>query len=929
VRELNVIVENIPDTDGDGICDNFDIDDDNDGILDVDEALNCNTVPSAVFGSLQGPHPEGGSDINNPQIGDSFRYNNVYSGVDAIVTFDSGVGTTIDNIDLIAGTLNDNFQPVFTYANASAFVDISIEFVFSNTTTPVDLTTYFVTVYDNDYVEIVGFDDTVVTDVYIDTPSHQNNYSGFGAPYTGHSFQADGTPWNSDINDARFQITGIYHQTNIVKYRLSGGTARQAFHSLGFSACYPTNNWSNPPALIAGYDTDGDGIDDYLDLDSDNDGISDLRESRQEAATVDANNNGVLDDMEGGAPNDADNDGLSDASETRYGANTGANPFDTDLDGIPDIIDLDSDNDGIPDTVELELTAGYTTNDGDVTNDDSDGDGVIDAYDSTNGHGANFTIPVDTDGAYYPDYQDIDSDLDILSDFDESGLTPGVDANGDGIGDGVGASYADPDGIVNNPQTDLANQSGDTSEVGYREALDSDGDNIIDEVDIDDDNDGIPDIEEGCGNLIQNASFEDDDFTDGSKYHNSGAYGAFIGANYNADVLRGWGYTVNTDGWREGSFGGSYDHAPAFHGTQYMDVLGNMEVYGTGSEVFMTPPNVLSQNIPTIVGNTYTVSFFWGEDRGHDAGENVTLHFGVLDSGGTSLVNQTLTKVADGINGNSKGPNTWYLHEASFVATTTITKIQFQADPPDYNPANPNDGTGNDLSAGAALDYVSVRSSCTDTDGDLIPDSLDLDSDGDGIYDIVEAGNVAIDANHNGIVDDMEGGAPNDTNNYNGLSDSLEAAIGSGDVINYTIPNTDGTGEPDFQDVDADDDGILDNIEGQSTPGYDTPVYQDVDNNGVDDDYDTHGTWINPIDTDGDNVPDYLDLDSDHDGDSDALEGWDTDNDGVADTVPTGNDADNDGWDDAYDPDDASPTPIVGGPVGIGMPNLDIPATEG
>ena len=47
------------------------------------------------------------------------------------------------------------------------------------------------------------------------------------------------------------------------------------------------------------------------------------------------------------------------------------------------------------DTVEAFPTAGYTTNDGDVSNDDSDGDGIIDAFDTTPGHGGDFTTPED------------------------------------------------------------------------------------------------------------------------------------------------------------------------------------------------------------------------------------------------------------------------------------------------------------------------------------------------------------------------------------------------------------------------------------------------------------------------------------------------------------------------------------------------------
>ncbi len=108
-------------------------------------------------------------------------------------------------------------------------------------------------------------------------------------------------------------------------------------------------------------DTDADGIPDFKDLDSDNDGIADLVES----STL------ILD---------------------------------TDADQLPDYRDLDSDQDGIADTIEARPTAGYVANDGDISNDDADGDGIIALFDDNDagsgdfgGTYANFNAPVDTD----------------------------------------------------------------------------------------------------------------------------------------------------------------------------------------------------------------------------------------------------------------------------------------------------------------------------------------------------------------------------------------------------------------------------------------------------------------------------------------------------------------------------------------------------
>ena len=188
-----------------------------------------------------------------------------------------------------------------------------------------------------------------------------------------------------------------------------------------------------------------------------------------------------------------------DANGVAIAANGGVLPVDTDNDGVNDFLDLDSDNDGIADTIEAFPTAGYTTNDGDVSNEDSDGDGIIDAFDTTLGHGGDFTTPEDTDSDGTADFLDTDSDGDLITDTVESGLTlDGEDLNGDGIDDAVNASYADPNGDIDVPISDLANVDTDATDADYRSLNDKDGDGVADIVDLDDDNDGILDTEEGA-----------------------------------------------------------------------------------------------------------------------------------------------------------------------------------------------------------------------------------------------------------------------------------------------------------------------------------------------------------------------------------------------------------------------------------------------
>ncbi len=146
-----------------------------------------------------------------------------------------------------------------------------------------------------------------------------------------------------------------------------------------------------------------------LDLDSDNDGISDLLESGQNAATVDTNNDGIV-------------DGAVDASGIPTAANGGAGvtPVDTDSDGTADYLDLDSDNDGIADAVEARPTAGFTS----ITSTaDSDGDGVINSSTASLDFGGSFVTPVNTDGSFTTgsdtifDFRDTNSDGDARTRF--------------------------------------------------------------------------------------------------------------------------------------------------------------------------------------------------------------------------------------------------------------------------------------------------------------------------------------------------------------------------------------------------------------------------------------------------------------------------------------------------------------------------------
>ncbi len=160
---------------------------------------------------------------------------------------------------------------------------------------------------------------------------------------------------------------------------------------------------------------------------------------------------------------DDDNDGIPDTVE-------GAR--DTDEDGQPDSLDLDSDNDGIADIVEGQ-------------GEDADHDFRVDDFVDANANGLSDELEVlplervDSDGDRVADLRDLDSDNDGLTDLLESG---GIDDDNDGRVDGF--TDADTDGADDARQ--MAGPSG----------RDTDGDGIVNRLDLDSDNDGLTDAAE-------------------------------------------------------------------------------------------------------------------------------------------------------------------------------------------------------------------------------------------------------------------------------------------------------------------------------------------------------------------------------------------------------------------------------------------------
>lgn len=137
--------------------------------------------------------------------------------------------------------------------------------------------------------------------------------------------------------------------------------------------------------------------------------------------------------------------------------------------------------------------------------------------------------------------------------------------------------------------------------------------------------------------------------------------------------------------------------------------------------------------------------------------------------------------------------------------------------------------TSDDFNNDGISDAYGLGLTPIDTDGDGIPDYLDLDSDNDGIYDLTESGSNAPDSDFNGVIDGANFG-------INGLFNSLETNPNNG-ILNYTIADTNSDGIANYISLDSDGDlcndvieaGFID-VNGDGLIGN-TPI--SVDTNGI------------------------------------------------------------------------------------------------
>ena len=320
-----------------------------------------------------------------------------------------------------------------------------------------------------------------------------NNYSQIPYKYHNDSGQQTATETiTASISGTTLLITGSDTESNIYMQTWNW------YGSIGIvtSDCDWRNEDRFPNNKDEWQDHDWDNIADNEDLDDDNDGLSDIKEAELGSNPLywDSDGDSYGDDwdkmpLDPNAYEDSDGDGIPDYT---YSGKDDYGQFDYDT---RTVVDLDRDGDGLSNSDEENV---YSTS---PDWPDSDYDGVIDGDD---------TFPLwdeedaDTDSDGIGDNRDFDDDNDGFSDLDEifsktntksSTSYPSDDQDGDKASDSyelkVGTKDTKPD-----TDGDGFNDGIDAFPLNKLEWLDSDADGEGDNQDWNDDNDQLADIVE-------------------------------------------------------------------------------------------------------------------------------------------------------------------------------------------------------------------------------------------------------------------------------------------------------------------------------------------------------------------------------------------------------------------------------------------------
>lgn len=385
---------------------------------------------------------------------------------------------------------------------------------------------------------------------------------------------------------------------------------------------------------------------------------------------------------------------------------------------------------------------------------------------------------------------------------------------------------------------------------------DFDGDNIIDNVDVDIDNDGVLNCDESLGDVrldLMDSSLPELIFQDGT-INNSFADGAVTSSSSSGNTTD---FTSDSDGNFTTTLGSAINASIEYRMNFQEDV--NIEFRertgynhtSTSGEVFSIIIGPSIQNI-TLLDPDNTILVDTDFDGIFEAGvdnfstSEIRFQYNPTPNGTTPF--RFVASQIDYVIFRHQLSNT--TEQSSFEGFFRLTCFTKDSDGDGSADAfdldNDNDGIPDLLEASGRI--ISLSNSDSDADGlddvfnnmgvipadtdvDGIPDYLDLDSDNDGIFDLFEAAHNLSDSDLNGVIDNAE-----TTSGFNGLVDDLETGPDSY-ILNYVVANTDNDNFINATELDSDNDGCLDVLEAGFSDGDDdgylhvAPIQ--VDSNGL------------------------------------------------------------------------------------------------
>ncbi|WP_310594089.1 Ig-like domain-containing protein, partial [Flavobacterium sp.] len=429
-------------------------------------------------------------------------------------------------------------------------------------------------------------------------------------------------------------------------------------------------------------------------------------------------------------------------------------------------------------------------------------------------------VCIDTDGDGVINSLDLDSDGDGCGDASEAGTTttktqtviPGPYGT-NGMADSK-ETTADS-GVYNSTYT--YNQYALYNTINM--CADNDNDGIADYIDLDDDNDGVLDTVESPG--CNYVAFASDNFGNvgistavasvvgTADFTGPYALNAGDGPQLSAAKVPGyaWAWSDGNRYAQDGQYAIVSNPRLGGYGWYNINKDHTTENTGGGGAMLLingaSPGQVAYTNtvMGLTIGKKYRFSAWVANVFDNTTTIKPNLILRIKNASGT-----VVSSVSTGDVASSAGAILWTKYDLEFVASTSTMSYDLVS--------NAAAGGGNDF----ALDDITLSECFTpnvDTDGDGIPNHLDLDSDGDGCNDAVEAGTVS-------NLTDATVAGPYGTN---GLANSKETATDNGTPnVNYTYPrainttlngctDTDNDGVSDLNDVDDDNDGILDSVE--------------------------------------------------------------------------------------------------------------------